>query len=298
VRFTDASISGVCSDTIIMDIVQPPAGLSISINAGAACADSSTVTLTLAATGADEMRFRNESGAWSPWEDFAASKVWTLSPGRGSKTVGFQCRNLCASQSAEVTDTIRLRVFDDVPCGHSQRPYVEALVREGITSGCSVSPPLYCPLSSVTRAQMAVFIIRAMDETPYSNPTPTFTDVPAGHWAYGCIERMYQLGITGGCSTSPMRYCPDAPVNRSQMAVFLCRAAGKGPLTPGTPTFADVLPSASFYGYVERLADPVSWGGTAVTGGCTVNPKRYCPYDAVTRGQMAVFLCRAFSIGL
>ena len=188
--------------------------------------------------------------------------------------------------------------FDDVSKTSSQWSYVEALVAAGITSGCSTNPRLYCPYSSITRAQMAVFIIRAMGETPYNKPTPTFTDVPAGHWAYGYIERMYALGITGGCATSPLRYCPDASVNRSQMAVFLCRATGNTWLNPGAPTFADVPESASFYGYVERLADPASWGGTAVTSGCALSPRRYCPYSPVTRGQMAVFLCRAFGIPL
>jgi len=192
----------------------------------------------------------------------------------------------------------RIYTFDDVTPASPQWPYVEALVREAITSGCTVSPPKYCPQSSITMGQMAVFIIRAMGETPYSNPTPTFTDVPAGHWAYGYVERMYQLGITGGCATSPLRYCPDASVNRSQMAVFLCRAAGKSPLNSPTPKFTDVPQSASFYGYVERLADPASWGGTAVTSGCATNPMRYCPYDPVTRGQMAVFIVRAFDITL
>ena len=145
---------------------------------------------------------------------------------------------------------------------------------------------------------MAVFIIRAMGQTPYDKPTPTFQDVAKTYWAYGYIERMYQLGITGGCCTSPMLYCPGSSVNRRQMAAFLCRANSKGPLTPATPTFADVPASDPGYGYVERMADAASWGGTAVTGGCAVSPPRYCPYDPVTRGQMAVFIVRAFSIPL
>jgi len=81
--------------------------------------------------------------------------------------------------------------------------------------------------------------------------------------------------------------------------VFLCRATGQAPLVPGTPTFADVPAGASFFGYVERLADAGSWGGTAVTTGCATGPPRlYCPYSPVTRGQMAVFLIRAFGIPL
>jgi hypothetical protein len=71
---------------------------------------------------------------------------------------------------------------------------------------------------------MAVFIIRAMGQTPYDKATPTFQDVPKTHSAYGYIERMYALGITGGCATSPLRYCPSSPVARGQMAVFIVRA--------------------------------------------------------------------------
>jgi len=296
-RDASMNLSAETCDEMLLDTT-PPGGLGISIDAGAECSDSHSVTLTLAATSAAQRRFHNEADAWSSWEPYAPSKAWALSPGRGVKTVGFQCRDSCGNESADAADTVRIPSFDDVGCGHSQWAYVEALVRDRITSGCSVIPPLYCPYNSITRAQMAVFIIRAMGETPYQNPTPTFTDVPATHWAYGYIEKMYLLGTTRGCSASPMRYCPDSVVTRAQMAAFLCRAAGKAWLDPGAPTFADVPASSPSYGYVERLTDPASWGGTAVTSGCSVAPPLYCPNDPVTRGQMAVFLVRAFGISL
>src|SRR5262249_15170722 len=48
-----------------------------------------------------------------------------------------------------------------------------------------------------------------------------FADVPCpssyGDW----IEELYHQGVTGGCSTNPLRYCPSTPVSRGQMAVFL-----------------------------------------------------------------------------
>lgn len=37
------------------------------------------------------------------------------------------------------------------------------------------------------------------------------------------IERLFQRGITAGCGTSPLRYCPDSNVTRREMAVFLIR---------------------------------------------------------------------------
>jgi hypothetical protein len=38
------------------------------------------------------------------------------------------------------------------------------------------------------------------------------------------IQKMYSLGITGGCGTLPLRYCPEQPVSRGQMATFIERA--------------------------------------------------------------------------
>lgn len=48
--------------------------------------------------------------------------------------------------------------FDDVPCSNPLAPWVEKLARDGITAGCSLDPPLFCPKDEVTRAQMAAFI--------------------------------------------------------------------------------------------------------------------------------------------
>ena len=51
----------------------------------------------------------------------------------------------------------------------------------------------------------------------------TFADVPYGYWAESYIQRLYNAGVTGGCATSPLMYCPGNAVTRDQMAVFLLR---------------------------------------------------------------------------
>jgi hypothetical protein len=50
--------------------------------------------------------------------------------------------------------------FDDVPPGHMFYDEIYWLVDHQITSGCSVTPPLYCPDMAVSRGQMAVFMYR------------------------------------------------------------------------------------------------------------------------------------------
>jgi hypothetical protein len=61
------------------------------------------------------------------------------------------------------------------------------------------------------------------------SPAPaiaSFGDVPPNHPFFPFIEALKASGITGGCQASPPLYCPDAPLTRGQMAVFLSTALG------------------------------------------------------------------------
>jgi len=59
------------------------------------------------------------------------------------------------------------------------------------------------------------------------SPAPgaaTFGDVPTNHPFFQFVEALAASGITGGCGNG--NYCPDNPVTRGQMAVFLSKALG------------------------------------------------------------------------
>ncbi|HUE98851.1 MAG TPA: PQQ-dependent sugar dehydrogenase [Anaerolineales bacterium] len=184
--------------------------------------------------------------------------------------------------------------FADVPVDHIFHRYIEGFYNAGITAGCSVSPASYCPASPVTRGEMAVFIERAMGNfSPAPSPSGMFTDLPASHPFTPFIEELYNDGITAGCSTSPLMYCPNSPVTRGQMAVFIERALGNFSPTPSpSDMFADVSPTDPFKPFIEELYN------NGITAGCSTNPLNYCPEAFVTRGEMAVFLTRAFNIPL
>ena len=193
-----------------------------------------------------------------------------------------------------ITDVWRHLVsFADVPSSHLFWPWIEALVEGGITGGCGANPPAYCPDAPVSRAQMAVFLLRAIHGPAEAPPAPTgtfFADVPATHPLAAWIEELTREGITGGCATSPPRYCPDVAVTRGQAAVLLLRAkhgASYQP-PPATGRFADVPAGHPSAPWIEELAR------TGVTGGCGGSPPQFCPGTAVTRGQLAVLLVRAF----
>ena len=93
--------------------------------------------------------------------------------------------------------------------------------------------------------------------------------------------------MTAGCATGPLRFCPDRPVTRGQMATFLVRAFN---LESGTAAgFADTA-RTTHEASIEAIA------AASITAGCKTDPLRYCPQEPVTRGQMATFLARALGI--
>ena len=52
----------------------------------------------------------------------------------------------------------------------------------------------------------------------------TFSDVPTSHPFFRFIEALARSGITSGCGGG--NFCPDAPLTRGQMAVFLSLGLG------------------------------------------------------------------------
>jgi len=109
--------------------------------------------------------------------------------------------------------------FQDVPASHPAYAEIEALVKEGMTSGCSLNPPLFCPEGSLTRAELATFVIRGLGLDPDNAPgAPYFNDLPGpgSHWSFPFVQLIYQLGLMEGCT--PTNFCPDQPVTRGETA--------------------------------------------------------------------------------
>ncbi|MFZ5819187.1 MAG: S-layer homology domain-containing protein [Chloroflexota bacterium] len=112
--------------------------------------------------------------------------------------------------------------FADVPTDHWAAAWIKQLAAEGITGGCGNGN--YCPNTSITREQMAVFLLRAKFGPNYTPPAATgiFNDVPADYPFAPWIEALAAEGITGGCGGG--NFCPTGTVTRAQMAVFLVAA--------------------------------------------------------------------------
>jgi hypothetical protein len=72
---------------------------------------------------------------------------------------------------------------------------------------------------------MAVFLLKAKYGKSYTPPAAQgiFSDVSKTRFDAPWIEALYREGITSGCSTTSMKYCPNSSVTRSDMAIFLSK---------------------------------------------------------------------------
>jgi hypothetical protein len=186
-------------------------------------------------------------------------------------------------------EVINIGGFSDVPLGYWADDYVYAIFQMGVTLGCG-DGTVYCPTNTVTREQMAAFIVRAVAGEPPANYCDTgisFSDVQTTSVFCKYIKRLVELGITAGCA--PGLYCPTDNVLRQQMAAFIVRAVVGEPPANYCDTgisFADVEPTGVFCKYIKRLVE------LGVTQGCVAGA--YCPVNNVLRDQMGAFLARAF----
>ncbi|MCJ7796593.1 MAG: S-layer homology domain-containing protein, partial [Thermoleophilia bacterium] len=188
--------------------------------------------------------------------------------------------------------------FADVPPDHWAADAIERCYAHGIVQGYTADA--YAPTLEVNRAQMAVYVSRAIAGGDSSVPdfadSPTFPDVPEGFWALKYVEYAVDQGVVTGYEDG--LYHPDEQVNRAQMAVYIARAtvapsgeAGLADYTPAHPrNFADVSPDFWAYKHVEYCVEK-----NVVRG---YGDGLYHPEIIVTRDQMAVYIARAFKLSM
>jgi|GEM_PF-2955966 len=118
-------------------------------------------------------------------------------------------------------------IFTDVSENYWAANWIELIHADGIDLGCGNSR--YCPTQTMSRAQLAYFLVRAL-HGPSFQPRPAsgiFDDASSGHWASAHIEQLQRDGIiTNGCYGDPSRFCPDIKVSRATTATWLVRAFG------------------------------------------------------------------------
>ena len=165
-------------------------------------------------------------------------------------------------------------------------------MQTGVTGGCG-DGTAFCPAGTVTRQQMAVFLLKAKNGAGYVPPACTvevFTDVPCSSPFAPWVNELSARGVTAGCGDGTT-FCPTDSTNRQQMAVFLLKTDEGSSFTPPPCTaqvFDDVPCASAFAPWINELV------ARNVTAGCGGN--NYCPANQVAREQMAVFLTKTFGL--
>ena len=117
-----------------------------------------------------------------------------------------------------------------------------------------------------------------------------YTDV-AENVHLPAIDELAGTGIIDGAACGPGLFCPQYPIQRWMVAVWLVRALDEEDPPPSAANrFGDVDSRRWWAPYVERMA------ALGITRGCDARPARFCPHSTVTRAQMASFLTRAFNL--
>jgi glucose/arabinose dehydrogenase len=123
----------------------------------------------------------------------------------------------------------------------------------------------------------------------YRLASTTFADVPPTHLYYRDIEILYANGLTAGCNTNPLKFCPDQIMDRAQSAVFILRGTFTSAFIPAPAThfFVD---NWSIGPWAEPWAEAMKTNG--ISAGCQTSPPKFCPWDKTPREQAAIFALR------
>jgi uncharacterized membrane protein YgcG len=167
----------------------------------------------------------------------------------------------------------------------AEEGYIEAIAAIGVTLGCD--PPAntkFCPDGTVTREQMASFLVRALNLP--ATETDYFTDDDESVHEDD-INALAAADITRGCNPPDNDlFCPTSKVKRGQMAAFLNRAF-LYPVPEEGNFFADDDEN-EFEGDIDAIA------AAGITNGC--GSGNYCANDPMLRKHMAVFLGRSLKL--
>jgi hypothetical protein len=139
--------------------------------------------------------------------------------------------------ASDVDETFILELFERNPQGHVAGLVGFSVPAHGLDT--DFDGPLNIPIPNNSDHQFVILVEQQASPNPQffggvevrwhrtvsaAPEAATFGDVPTSHPFYQFVEALAASGISGGCGGG--NFCPDAPVTRGQMAVFLAKALG------------------------------------------------------------------------
>ncbi len=249
------------------------------------------LSVSCSTPGRIEVYARSE-GSWPLWAGINGDSEAGFGPqvlDRANLLVGAPF-DATLGMDAGAATVFLLSRFYDVPPGYWAYPEIDSLAAHRITGGCGGGN--YCPLTRITRAQLAVFLVRAKHGGHFIPPAATgnvYHDVTPATFAAAFIEQLDADGIASRCGDG--RYCPNQSLTRAEIAVFLLRAKYGHDYLPPDATgdvFDDVELDTPNAAWIEQLSQD------RITNGCDTG--LYCPGRAVPRDEAAAFIVRTFGL--
>lgn len=182
---------------------------------------------------------------------------------------------------------MEVEMFDDN--GDVVTKTYEVRTFDGVTEG------EYAPKNTVTRAQMAAFILRMMGDPVQTDLQNAYTDVPAGEWFTNEVLTALSLGYLDGISgLTDTEYLPTDTITREDIAIIM----GNVLALKGEVLTAEDRTSLSLFvdseaitpGSEDQVAMAVSRN---ILQGMVLEGQLYMkPQDSATRAELAVMLYR------
>ncbi len=178
---------------------------------------------------------------------------------------------------------IRELPFPDIH-GHWAFSAIMALYKQGALIG--YPDGTFQPNRSITRAEFAKIVLLAAGLTSFSPPSPTFSDLPPSHWAFGYVEAAAKGGLFIGFPDGTFR--PEEQVLKEEVIAVLVRKMGWDILTPASPTFPDLSLEHWSAPYVETaIAEEL-----LLPNDSNLTTDVFQPGLAATRGQICLLVSR------
>ncbi len=167
--------------------------------------------------------------------------------------------------------------------GHWSQQDVRLLAGKLVVNG--QAPGVFAPDASITRAEFAALLVRALGLQADASGISGAKDVASGAWYAGVLGAAVKAGLMEGFEDGTLR--PEARVTRTELAVMTSRAmkAAGTPGTGGSLQFADVEAIPQW----ARASVSASVGAGIIQG---AEGNRFAPERQATRAEAAVMLKR------
>jgi hypothetical protein len=219
---------------------------------------------------------------WSP-----SRKAWLYIGGKVDLATGTVTSNVPHLSTYEVlADT---QTFTDIQGNYAQTD-IQILLAHHVING--MTPTLFEPNLSVTRAQFVTMIVRALGLPLGTSSNTGYKDVSASDWFAGAVESATAAGIVNGYPGD--EFMPNAPISRQQMAAMVVRAMSAAHQAP-TIVASQVSGILAPYTDANQVA---SWAKTAMAVAIEqhiidgMTSSTLVPDGTATRAQAAVVIKR------